>query len=373
MDRLTSPQTVPASSAHRLIGYDIARALAIFGMVIVNFKITMGAETNGPAWLVWLVGLLDGRAAATFVILAGVGISLLTRQARLSGDQVALAGKRRILIKRSAFLFCFGLLYTPVWPADILHFYGVYILIGAVLLTSSDRILWLLAIAMATAFLLLLVVADYESGWQWSTLTYTDFWTAAGMIRHLFFNGFHPVIPWTAFLLVGMWLGRKEMSDPKVRHRILAGGVTATILAELSSHLLTAWMLARFPEANPTDIRDLCGTAPMPPTPLYLLSAGGTALALIGLCAGLTATPGRRSWCVHPLVTTGQLALTLYVAHVIIGMGVLEALGRLEQQSLNMAVVSALIFCVGAVTCAVIWRRFARHGPLEWLLRQITR
>ena len=68
----------------RVIGYDLARALAIFGMVIVNFKIVMGAEQNGPEWLVGLVGLLDGRAAATFVVLAGAGISLLSQITRFS-------------------------------------------------------------------------------------------------------------------------------------------------------------------------------------------------------------------------------------------------------------------------------------------------
>ena len=60
----------------RVIGYDLARALAVIGMVVVNFKIAMGAEQNDPAWLVGIVGLIDGRAAATFVVLAGVGLSL---------------------------------------------------------------------------------------------------------------------------------------------------------------------------------------------------------------------------------------------------------------------------------------------------------
>ena len=69
---------------NRIIGYDLARALAVFGMVVVNFKTVMSAEQGGPAWLGGLVGLLDGRAAATFVVLAGVGIALISRKARTS-------------------------------------------------------------------------------------------------------------------------------------------------------------------------------------------------------------------------------------------------------------------------------------------------
>ena len=35
-------------SLKRIVGYDFARALAIFGMVIVHYKIVMGAEKAGP-------------------------------------------------------------------------------------------------------------------------------------------------------------------------------------------------------------------------------------------------------------------------------------------------------------------------------------
>ena len=73
-----SSEKTSTESSQRQYGFDVARGLAVFGMIIVNFKIAMGAETAGPSWMVWLVGLLDGRAAATFVILAGVGMSLLT-------------------------------------------------------------------------------------------------------------------------------------------------------------------------------------------------------------------------------------------------------------------------------------------------------
>lgn len=96
----------------RIIGYDLARALAVFGMVIVNFKIVMSAEKNGPAWLVSLVGLLDGRAAATFVVLAGVGLSLLSQKGHAGKNRDRLAQDRRTLLKRALFLFILGLLYT---------------------------------------------------------------------------------------------------------------------------------------------------------------------------------------------------------------------------------------------------------------------
>ena len=63
----------------RVTGYDLARALALFGMVIVNFKVAMSAET-GHAFLIDFASLLEGRASALFVMLAGVGITFLTEK-----------------------------------------------------------------------------------------------------------------------------------------------------------------------------------------------------------------------------------------------------------------------------------------------------
>ena len=53
----------------RIVGYDLARAIALLGMIVVNYKIVMGAEESGPLWLTGLVGLLDGRAAATLSLI----------------------------------------------------------------------------------------------------------------------------------------------------------------------------------------------------------------------------------------------------------------------------------------------------------------
>jgi len=72
------------------------------------------------------------------------------------------------------------------------------------------------------------------------------------------------------------------------------------------------------------------------------------------------------------LVPTGQLALTLYVAHVVLGMGSLEALGRLEHQSVGFGLTSAGAFCAIAVLFSVWWRGRFTRGPLEAVMRRVT-
>ena len=355
-------------SRKRIVGYDFARALAIFGMVIVNFKIVMGAEKAGPHWLLDVFGLLDGRAAATFVVLAGAGISLMTRNARLDHDVAALATNRTRLLKRALFLFVVGLCYTPLWPADILHFYGIYIAVGALVLAVSDRQLWGLAAAFVIGFVLMLFVFDYEAGWDWEALSYSGFWTPDGMIRHLFFNGFHPVFPWTAFLLIGMWLGRKDLRDPALRKRILLTSLIVGALAEGLSWLLIEALSNGTADA---DVAALFGTEPMPPMPLYLLAGAGTAIVVIAASIALTERFAEARW-IRPIVSTGRLALTLYVAHVVIGMGTLETLGMLENQSPPFAIGSALLFCILSVVFSHFWKQRFQQGPLEWLMRKLT-
>lgn len=58
----------------RLYGLDVARALAISGMVLVNFKTALQVSSEGPAWLLLLTSCVDGRAAATFVEMRPVAL-----------------------------------------------------------------------------------------------------------------------------------------------------------------------------------------------------------------------------------------------------------------------------------------------------------
>ncbi len=91
------------STSQRIPGYDIARALAIFLMVIENYSCFMGCWGIGPGWLSWLVEALSGRAAPLFVVLAGVGMSLMARQVSFSGNRSEKLVVRSRLWKRAVF------------------------------------------------------------------------------------------------------------------------------------------------------------------------------------------------------------------------------------------------------------------------------
>ncbi len=355
----------------RITGFDFARALAIFGMVIVNFKIAMGAN-SGSAVLLYVTGLLEGRASALFVVLAGVGLTFLTSKARLSGDSKLIQKSRWLIVKRGILLVLLGLAYTPIWEADILHFYGFYFMVGAAVFTCRDKRLLQFGVLMMLLFPVLALFFNYEKGWNWETLAYIDFWTVNGMIRHIFFNGFHPVVPWSAFLILGMWLGRQDLRDKAIRSKLLQIFAVIWIATEgifgflkfLLSNLLDIGL-------TPEDITFLFSTSIIPPLPQYILAAGSLACVVILLSLSLTERFSKTTW-VGWVYKTGQMSLTLYVAHVIIGMGVLEAMGMLENQSIGISVFSSLVFCLVAVLFSVLWLSRFRSGPLEWGFRKLV-
>lgn len=351
----------------RIAGFDLARGLAVFGMVLVNFKFVMGLEGAEDGVLAAFAGAFDGRAAATFVILAGIGVSLMSERARREGDPAALWDCRKTLLKRAAFLGVLGVLDNLLWVGDILHFYAVYLAIAACLLNASDRALSAAALFSVAAFAALFVFLDYETGWDWEAMAYLGQWAPEGLLRHLFFNGFHPVFPWIAFFLVGLVLGRRAW-DERFALRLAAGGLAATFAAEALSAALAGWA------ADGTADGDWCallfGTQSMPPAPLYLVSGGGSALAVIGACFALRGRwPG--VWAA-PLENAGRLALSLYILHVVAGMGLLAALDLLDGADLPLVVASATAFYAAAVAAAWAWTRRFEQGPLESLMRRVA-
>lgn len=354
----------------RIIGIDVARALAVIGMIIVNFKVVFGE--NGLSWVKSFARFFDGKAAATFVVLAGVGLALMTNSAIKNNDQVKLKVARSRILKRALFLFIVGISYIAIWPADILHFYGIYMAITILLLTSKGKTLIITAITLIVAYPILMIFWNYETGWNFSTLDYPDFWTVKGFMRNLFFNGFHPVIPWAAFMLLGYWLGKQDLHNDKFIKKVF--WISSIIF--ISIHVLSYLSISFLSEGNQEtalELTEILGTNPMPPLPIYMFNGIAIAFAIISACI-IVAKRFENNKIIDALNKTGQLALTFYVAHVIIGMGIIEAINpaKIGNYSIEFSVVYALVFSALCIVFAVVWRKHKTSGPLEWIMRKVT-
>lgn len=203
----------------RLAGFDLARAFAYFGMVIVNFRMAMVSPSVSHTEPVSpVMNFLEGKAAALFVILAGVGLSLLA--GRASGGETESA-TRISLLKRALLLFLLGTLWTPLWPGDILRNYGVFLSVGAFFLGSSWKILAPMSLLPAVIFCGLFLTLDFNAGWNWLDISYTDFWTLPGFFRSLFFQRFQSRFSLDRLYLLRHVAGRMELEgcDVSQAHR----------------------------------------------------------------------------------------------------------------------------------------------------------
>jgi len=354
----------------RIIGYDVARALAIIGMVFVNFHVVLqlqGADLHADGVGGWLAHWITGRAAATFVVLAGVGIALLSGRAIIDPSQRPAVRKR--LLARAFFLAVIGWPFLIVWEGDILHFYAAYFLAGAFMFHWKIRYHLLFAGILPLLFLLVLPV--WERNWDFETLTYNNIWTAQGQLMSLFLNGFHPLIPWLAFLAVGMALGRYLQRSPEKTLWIALPCLAVSALTEWASSIGIAEAVEAGVEAELA--KALLGTSSLPPMPQYILGASCFSVALI--CLGRRiGDKSSNHWIFHPLVCLGQMALTLYVVHFFAGVFPLYVMASENPAvwSLGTCVMATALFCGTGIISATLWKQWLPRGPAEWLMRRFS-
>lgn len=356
---------------HRIAGFDLARAYAIFGMYIVNFNIVFGNYKDSSI-AGQLLSLFSGNSSTLFVVLAGLGASLMSKskQAAPAHEKSQL---QTVVGRRGWFLFFLGLALYSWWPADILHFYGTYMHIAALLLFVRKQVYIYVSVAAVTIFHVLLMIIPYESGWDFQTLQYKDFWTISGFLRNTFYNGWNPVFPWLAYFGVGMYLGRLDWTVASTRHRIFGVGLA------LFAAILAVQMLAKN-QAIDAELMIFLTADYLPPFLTFIVGTLGFALMAISVFAWLGQFI-KRSKLLECLAKTGQMTLTHYLSHLTIGMLMLAYLGdrTYAPQPTDQPALSP-IFILGfsagyfIVSCCFSWLWLSkyRYGPLETLMRKIA-
>ena len=345
--------------SERLIGLDVARYLAFVGMVLVNFDIVMsyGVESN-EGFFNEIIEQLRGRASATFVVLAGIGLGLssLKRESQTVNT----------IVKRSIFLLILGLLNMSIFEGDILHYYAFYFLFGVFLLPFSNRVLISMIGLLNIVFFGMLLSIDYESGWNFEELTYSGFWTIDGFTRNLFFNGFHPVFPWLGFFLLGILLSRALLKKRQFQIKMISWGLVAIIFSEIMSFIFSGYLIPA-----DSELQFLVMTDSMPPMPLYFIAASGSAFLIIGLCL-LVSEKFKESNIYSLIAPAGTQTLTLYILHIIVGLGFIDAIGFTGTQTSSQAFVVAVTFCILGTIFAFIWSKWFRWGMFESLMRKFS-
>ncbi|MFD4605410.1 DUF418 domain-containing protein [Streptomyces sp. NPDC058464] len=386
-------------STGRLVGIDLARGLAVFGMYAAH--VGPDPAVGGPVG--FLLETARGRCSALFALLAGFSLVIITGRPHPRTGRAGRQAVARIVI-RAVVLAVLGYALTALDTdvAVILSFYGLLFLAVLPLYRLRAGTLALIAAAGALVMpqLLYVIRGSIEQG-SWADaviardplahLTGTD-----GFVE-LLFTGEYPVLTWMPFVVAGMAVARLDLTRPGVRSRLALVGGGLVVLGyggswlalRLVPHALStvaaatdggsassAWWSDTVgdPVAH-TPPAWLLVAAPHSQTTFSVLGNTGVALAAVAGCLTVAERMPRLTAVARPVAAVGTMALTAYVLHIV-ALWLLTDVWRvpaIEDESLNGGLPVLLGFIGTATVLAVVWTRLFRRGPLEYLLHNATR
>lgn len=389
-----------AAGSQRILGVDLARALALIGMMAVHIMPLRVALADGGFAPSWAATLFSGRASALFVLLAGVGLALLTGGA--SGPAPSkLAGLRRSVLVRAGLItligFGVGMLDTNV--AVILVHYGVLFVAAIPFLNMRKKTLawwttgWLLLSPLLHYVLRPWVEGKLDPARLGASPAFTDLATPLVFVSDLLLTGFYPLLVWFGFLLAGLLVGRMALSRPPVALGLLVSGAALAAGSKFASAwlleqpgALKALRMATELNANGLDAALATGqrldgamgtpwflaiSAPHSGAPLDVLHVTGCAVAVLGaaqlLCMALVALLGQvGEMLLWPLTGAGAATLTIYVGHLLALDVFSEVSAPLQRDVLF------IIYVVAALLFGLLLKFLGRRGPLEALVHGVS-
>ena len=368
----------------RVVGLDVARCLALLGMVAVHVlpERAPGGDLTAAHWLA------GGRASALFAVLAGVTLALLTGgDRRRCGVRDLLAIAVRALLVATLGLALGGL---DSGLAVILTYYGVLFLLGLPFVGLGPRALLVMAAGWAVAAPVVShLVRPTLPPRTFDVPSFASLADPGALLSDLLLTGYYPAVPWLTYLLAGMAVGRLDLRSPAVAVRLALGGLAAAVTALAVSATLLSMPALRDPlAADPlgaTDdvLRDAAGgmagvtptdgpwqwllvAAPHSATPFDLVQTTGSALAVVGLCLLVVgALRGRIEHAVAVFFGAGTMTLTLYSLHVLLRT---ETLWPPDHGDAAFRWHVLVLLSFGAIFVAV-----DAPGPFEWFVRRVTR
>ncbi|MGW0842341.1 DUF418 domain-containing protein [Streptomyces sp. NPDC002787] len=378
-------------STGRLVGIDLARGLAVFGMYAAH----VGPDPAAGGPLGFVMELARGRSSALFALLAGFTLVLITGRPQ---PRTGRAGRQAVgrMVIRSLVLIVLGSALTALdTDVDvILAFYGLTFLAVLPLYRLGTGTLAVLAAAGALVMpqVLYAVRLSIEEGSWADTVVAGDPLARIGDtdgFMELLFTGEYPVLTWMSFILVGMAVARLDLTRGAIRTQLAVVGGALAVLGHGGSWL--ALRLVPHAQATVAAATDGDGAtsawwsdtvghlvddtpaawllvgAPHSQTTFSILGNTGVALIVVALCVTATDRLPRLRRLTTPVRAVGMTALTAYVLHIL----AIREFGMEEET--GPALVDLLLYSLVAMLLATAWTRRFRRGPLEHLLHLGTR
>ncbi|RKS93017.1 putative membrane protein YeiB [Microbacterium sp. AG790] len=400
-----APRTRPAGlrarwaafgRAPRIVGVDVARALAVFGMIGVHVGLAGAVDPDGS--LGW-PALLEGRSSILFAVVAGISVALATGgAARPEGDAVRSARLR--LAGRAIAVLAIGLVLELLGTqiAVILPVYGVLFLLVIPFVGMTTRTLVTVAAALA-------VVGPTSVAFVTAVTGATGASAGAGV--QFLLTGAYPLTVWMPLILAGLAVGRSDLRRTRTAVVALVSGAALSVvgygLGALVAADPTAWLTPFLPGGSfsssaslpggssavmssmsglsggpgmpglrgaldvPTALAQAWAVSPHSGGTLEIVGSGGVALLVVGACV----LAGRRFRAVLvPLAAVGSMPLTAYAAHVL-SFAVLVSPLAVAPTVMGVDGGGSLWFWLAFVAALLVgctlWALRAGRGPLERL------
>ncbi|MFE2206975.1 DUF418 domain-containing protein [Streptomyces rubiginosohelvolus] len=389
--RASAESAGPASagvSLGRMVGLDVARALAVFGMYIVHIGPPLSATDGVGSWVRYLA---DGHSSVLFATLAGFSLMLIAGRREPKTGLAGRQAKARIAIRAAVLLVLGTALAMEYGGVIILAFYGVYFLLALPLVRLRAGTLALIAagLALVTPQMAFALKALLSESVQQSVNAYDPLKALSDVgVLDLLLTGFYPALTWMPFVVAGMTLARLDLPAPAVQWRLAALGAALTVAAYGTSLLLAGKdALASMaeggkPSAGPKPASfgsgsfeaqgaasDLLTAGPHSGTTFDIIGSVGIAILVIVSTTVLMDRLPLLRRLAKPIIAVGAMSLTAYVGHFVVQSAVDMPTGESSQVSW----LPVLTFILGAIVFAALWSRFFRRGPLESLLSASTK
>ncbi len=388
-----SDETGPTAPSERIVSLDVLRGVALLGILIINSWLfampeavlsnpTVYGDLSGTNYWAWLVGhvFAQMKFITLFTILFGGGVILFTQSVERRGASVWGRYSRR-----NAWLILFGLAHAYLlWYGDILVAYGICAFLVVFLRNLDPRTLTsfgLVLIAVPSVIETLAGFGDpaaiaatwnpstsalqaevetYRSGW-WDQL---DHRAPAAFDRQT--TGLLGYTGWrvSGSMLLGMALFKWGVLTNDRSTRFYGWLIVGGAISGLAMILTGVWYI----EAN-----EWAAEAAL----FWRQFNYWGSIPLAGAYIGIVMLYSR--WhpsgiLTHGLAAVGRTAFSNYILQSVLatsifyghGLGLFGHVTRVELLGIVVA-----IWAVQLVL-SVVWLRYFRYGPLEWLWRVLT-
>lgn len=370
---MPTPQDTNSIHPQRILGFDLARGIALCAMLFINFKSIFCPSATAYGSVVNWIDFLERRAAVVLVMAAGAGLSLLIKKSawqRLKSESKS----EKILIKRALFLAFSGYFLSFFWSGDILHFYAVFMLAGIMVSRVSD-----ISLFMAAVFSWLIGFFRFFDSIN-DFLEQPDKGLVIEHLQDTFFTGYFPFFPWFTFFIIGIWLGRQSFDNRKFKNRLMLSGLLVMVCSEMLSAItaIRTDQAGFFGALLPEQIHPVFSLSQVYlsidltlPTPLSVLSGIGTGLFIIASASYLSEKPGVQ--CCTFLTAVGRTSLSLYLFHIffILFITTIFNIHQINNGLIVLSMVSGFLLIY--ILSIKWWLKLYQMGPFEILIRAFSR